>query len=328
MFALLALGAFFPACAEIESGVLLSDDECGLNSSCAISALQLRGTVEAEYAQESEMEGDMEDAEVSEVSTETAWPSCYKYGCFARYSRYSICQCNPHCHAQRNCCPTYYQKCWHTHEAPQHHNPTSPHQLAPAHPPAVGGSAKCSAVPGCAKLNLGSGDCCPTPAGMYLGCCPESMIPHPTAPPPTMINGRNIMTLYHQTSPEICKLILQNGFRLGHGGWCGDAIYFALSPMATKTKAITPHSGTGCVIEAKVDVGHTQKFPCCRYCGGKQNQHVSWTESSLNQKGYQSIEINPGDGPEVIVYNNKQILSTRVIPWNPAWLPHKMHYKE
>mmetsp|Transcript_66440 Transcript_66440/g.117481 ORF Transcript_66440/g.117481 Transcript_66440/m.117481 type:complete len:328 (+) Transcript_66440:52-1035(+) len=304
---------------------LLRDDECSSDGSCAVNALQLQGALQSES--HVEKEGSYIDAEAAEVS-ETTWPSCYKYGCFARYSRYSICQCNPHCHQQRNCCPDYYRKCWHKDKEPQHHAAAQPNAIAPVHPPAAGSSAKCSAVPGCAKLNLGSGDCCPTPAGMYLGCCPESMQPHPTAPPPSVINGRNIMTLYHQTSPQICQLILAGGFKIGHGGWCGNAIYFAVTPQATKTKAITPHSGTGCMIEAKVDVGNIQKFPCCRYCGGQQNQHVYWTEDSLTQKGYQSIEINPGDGPEVIVYNPKQVLSTRIIPWNPAWLPHKMHYKE
>ena len=66
------------------------------------------------------------------------------------------------------------------------------------------------------------------------------------------VKGRKLMTLYHQTSPEACQGILAEGFRIGHGGWCGDAIYFALSPEATKTKAITPHSGIGCMLEVAV----------------------------------------------------------------------------
>jgi len=143
-----------------------------------------------------------------------------------------------------------------------------------------------------------------------------------------LVNGRKTLTLYHQTSPEACKGILANGFRLGHGGWCGDAIYFALSPQATKTKAITPHSGIGCMLEAVVDVGHKQKFECCRLCGGQKDEHVYWTEKGLKAKGYDSIEINPGDGPEIVIYNNNRIVSIKSIPFNKDWTPHLMHYKE
>lgn len=195
------------------------------------------------------------------------------------------------------------------------------HQPAPG-----GGSASCRAYPRCA--GLGSGNCCPTPTGMYLGCCPDSVVPHATAPPPEIVGGRKMMTLYHQTSPQICSLIMAQGFKLGHGGWCGGAIYFALSPQATRTKAITPHSGVGCMIEAKVDVGNVKKYPCCRYCGGHQDQHIPWTEHSLKAKGYDAIEINPGDGPEIVVYNKNRIQSMRVVPFRNEWMPHLMHYRE
>lgn len=189
------------------------------------------------------------------------------------------------------------------------------------------GSAACSAVPGCAKLKI-AGDCCPTAAGMFLGCCPDSMVPHPTAPPPRVMDGRKLMTLYHQTSPEACQGILAEGFRIGHGGWCGDAIYFALSPEATKTKAITPHSGIGCMLEVTVDIGEKQKFPCCRLCGGKKNEHVYWTEQSLKAGGYDSIEINPGDGPEIVIYNNNRVVTMKEIPFKTEWTPHRLSYKE
>lgn len=311
------------------TGALAAEAECGSGAEdCALNALQLRGEMLVNHAEQT----------VSGVSglgesgaDQSHWPRCAKYGCFARYSRHSVCQCNPHCHHYRNCCPDYNAKCNHHVPSPPpppavhySHRPSPP----PAAQPAAGsGSAMCSAVPSCAKLNLG-GACCPTPAGNYLGCCPESMVPHATAPPPVIMSNRKVMTVYHQTSPEACHSILKTGFRLGHGGWCGDAIYFALSPEATKTKAITPHSGIGCMLEAQVDLGNTQKFPCCRYCGGSQNEHVSWTEDSLKAKGYDSIEINPGDGPEIIVYNNNRIISMREIPFKTEWTPNRMHYKE
>lgn len=296
---------------------LAAEAECSSGAEdCALSALQVRGEVLGNDAEQTVAEV----AGVGEKSAEEFhWPKCSKYGCFARYSRHSICQCNPHCHQYNNCCPDYDAQC-------------SKHVPSPPAPPAAqstasSGSAMCSAVPSCARLKLG-GACCPTPAGNYLGCCPESMVPHATAPPPVVVNNRNTMTLYHQTSPEACHSILKTGFRLGNGGWCGDAIYFALSPEATKTKAITPHSGIGCMLEARVDVGNIQKFPCCRYCGGKQNEHVSWTENSLKAKGFDAIEINPGDGPEIIVYNNNRIISMREVPFKQEWTPHLMHYKE
>ena len=97
--------------------------------------------------------------------------------------------------------------------------------------------ASCAAFSSCAGLH---GDCCPTASGMYLGCCPEHLIPHATAPPATSEYGRQVLTLYHQTSPDACHSIIRTGFRPGHDGWCGGGIYFALSPQATKTKSHHP----------------------------------------------------------------------------------------
>lgn len=236
---------------------------------------------------------------VSEDFSNETWASCARYGCHG-YSRSRACQCNSKCHHYGNCCSDYDARC-HAHRS----------------------AAACSAIPSCASLH---GDCCPTAKGMYLGCCPDSMVPHPTAPPATSYHGQQVMTLYHQTSPAACKSILRTGFRPGHSGWCGGAIYFALSPQATKTKAITPHSGIGCMLEVKANVGHVKKFPCCRYCGGRQDQHIAWTNQKLKASGYDSIEINPGDGPEIVIYDHSQILSIKQIAFNPAWTPHRMHW--
>ncbi|CAJ1427019.1 unnamed protein product [Effrenium voratum] len=260
-----------------------------------MNALQLQRSVQSN-------EG---SANASELE---AWSgSCAAYGCGASYNRHRSCQCNSNCKHYRNCCYDYDARCHSAHSAPA---------------PAPASKSSCSAIPSCAGLG---GECCPTKAGMYLGCCPESMIPHAEAPPPRFENGRSVMTVYHQTSPEACQGILATGFRIGHDGWCGGAIYFAMTPEATKTKAITPHSGIGCMLEAKVNVGHVKKYPCCRYCGGHQDQHIAWTKGSLKSKGYDSIVIDPGDGPELVIYDNKQVMSLRVIPFNPAWTPHRMH---
>jgi len=307
---------------EIEAA-LAADSECGSGDEalCALNALQLRGRALA--AEDAASDQEHATAVNASGAGGVHWPRCAKHGCFSRYSARYSCQCNQRCHHYRNCCPDYDAVC--THPAPAR-PPAQP--AGTTRPPAsAGSSALCSAVPSCAKLNLG-GSCCPAPNGNYLGCCPESMIPHPAAPPPAIVNGRKTLTVYHQTSPEACRGIMATGFRLGHGGWCGNAIYFALTPQATKTKAITPHSGIGCMLEAVVDVGNKLRYPCCRYCGGRQDEHVYWTEAQLTSKGYDSIEIDPGDGPEIIVYNKARILRLKEIPFDPAWTPHRLTYKE
>ncbi|CAE7319826.1 unnamed protein product, partial [Symbiodinium sp. CCMP2456] len=293
------LGVFGLVSADVESSEtsLTADDECS-GETCALNALQLRaGSVEGNIST---------DLALSQEGGNASWASCAAYGCHG-YSRYRPCQCNSKCKYYHNCCGDYWNRCY--------RHPSPP---PPSPPPQS--KASCAAIPSCAHLRL-HGDCCPTPHGDYLGCCPDSMVPHPTAPPPKIEHGRQILTVYHQTSPEICKLILANGFKLGHSGWCGGAIYFAMSPQATKTKAITPHSGVGCMIEAKVDVGRQKKFPCCRFCGGRQDQQIGWTDDSLARAGADSIEIDPGDGPEIVIYNKNRVVSMRTIPFNPAWTP-------
>merc|ERR1712048_1226643 len=44
---------------------------------------------------------------------------------------------------------------------------------------------------------------------------------------------RQTVTVYHQTSPQVCDLIMASNFRMGSGGLCGAAVYFALPPEAT-----------------------------------------------------------------------------------------------
>lgn len=290
-------GFLIPLCMQLicfgfatDEPPLTLDDECD-SENCALNALQLQSRANSE-----ELAEDL-------VNSSETWGSCARYGC-GGYSRYRSCQCNSKCHGYRNCCSDYDARC---------HAPPPPSRSA----------ASCSAFASCHGLH---GDCCPTANGMYLGCCPEKMIPHATAPPATSEYGRQVMTLYHQTSPEACHSILRTGFRPGHDGWCGGGIYFALSPQATKTKAITPHSGIGCMLQVKVDVGRVKKFPCCRYCGGRQDEHVPWSNQKLKASGHDSIEINPGDGPEIVIYDKHQVLSIKEIRFDPAWTPHRMHW--
>ncbi|OLP92019.1 hypothetical protein AK812_SmicGene26215 [Symbiodinium microadriaticum] len=117
---------------------------------------------------------------------------------------------------------------------------------------------------------------------------------------PSSSNSRpthtNMVTGFHQTSPNVCKLIVNSAFRPGSDGHCGGAIYFALSPQATKTKAIGNDSKSGCMIEVKVDVGRV-KYEGSR-CGHK------WTKQEFLQTGYDSIRFDPGDGDELVIYDS------------------------
>lgn len=117
-----------------------------------------------------------------------------------------------------------------------------------------------------------------------------------------------IMTLYHQTSMEIGTLILESGFKPGHVGWCGGAIYFARSPQATITKASGINSHRGFMIEAVVSLGKI------KHMGSTCDMMM--TPEKLHKEGYNSIVFNPVDGDEFVIYNSSQVLSTRRFPFD------------
>ena len=131
------------------------------------------------------------------------------------------------------------------------------------------------------------------------------------SPPPSPSDG--LVTAYHQTSPQACKAIVNSAFRPGSDGHCGGAIYFAMSPEATKTKAIGTQSQSGCVIEAKIEVGRV-KYEGAN-CGHK------WNKDEFKQTGYDSISFDPGDGPEVVIFEASRVKRMRIIPYNNAWKP-------
>jgi len=129
--------------------------------------------------------------------------------------------------------------------------------------------------------------------------------PHPApAQPPSGGHG-NIITLFHQTGMDICKLIKQNGFRPGSAGWCGGAIYFATSPAKTETKAIGTHSHLGCMITAKVDIGRVKVLD--KQCGGHAN---------ARKDGFDSVRFNPGDGDEFIIWDSRRVKSVSIAPYH------------
>jgi len=132
--------------------------------------------------------------------------------------------------------------------------------------------------------------------------------PQPAPSPPPSGGGNyhgNVMTLFHQTSMEICKLIKQNGFRPGSAGWCGGAIYFATSPQATNTKAIGTRSHLGCMVTAKVDVGKVKVLN--KQCGGHGN---------ARHDGFDCVRFNPGDGDEFVIWDTRRVKSVSIAAYN------------
>jgi hypothetical protein len=119
--------------------------------------------------------------------------------------------------------------------------------------------------------------------------------------------------VYHQTSKEICGLILNSTFRVGPYGWCGGAMYFALTPEATRTKAIAPSSHHGCMLEVTVDMGRVMQYPCCGKCD------YAYTGAVVEDLGFDSIMFNPGDGEEVVIYNASRIQNITELPWESKW---------
>jgi len=117
--------------------------------------------------------------------------------------------------------------------------------------------------------------------------------------------------LYHQTSPHIGHIILREGFKPGHTGWCGGGIYFAATPQATVGKAIGPDSHTGFIIAAKVNLGRAKlMYGRCEH---------DMTEAKLRRWGYDSILWHPSPccafGDEYVVYSPDRVLST----WHHKW---------
>jgi len=112
-----------------------------------------------------------------------------------------------------------------------------------------------------------------------------------------------VLTLYHQTNPELGEIILREGFKPGHWGLCGPAIYFAMDPWITTAKAVAPDSHHGFIIEARVDLGN-QLFQD-RLC----NQNL--TAEVVADKGYDSVVFNPINGNEYAIYDKRRILSMK-----------------
>jgi hypothetical protein len=106
---------------------------------------------------------------------------------------------------------------------------------------------------------------------------------------------------------------MNSTFKAGHEGWCGGAMYFALTPEATVTKAIGPDSHHGCMLEVTVDLGRVMQYPCCGKCD------YDYTGKVVEDLGFDSIIYNPGDGEEVVIYDASQIQNITEVPWQSKW---------
>jgi len=136
----------------------------------------------------------------------------------------------------------------------------------------------------------------------------------PGAPSAPVTGGT--MTLYHMTSPESAKDILNSNFRVGGGGWCGAVIYLVNQPYLPKTKWNPQTTHGGAWIQLTVNTGKMcdmhrtcndgQSGGCCTGAdGGKGAMGAA-------KAGCNSIKWNPGDGDEYIIWNSAQIVSKKL----------------
>jgi len=109
-------------------------------------------------------------------------------------------------------------------------------------------------------------------------------------------------TLFHQTTPEWGRKILQTGFNVNYGGTypyniAGKATYFATTLWATNFK--THHFGF--CIEAQVYCGVPKLEP--------KHPEPGLALKSLNTQCYDSVHIDRGyaGGDEYVVYANDQM---------------------
>lgn len=128
----------------------------------------------------------------------------------------------------------------------------------------------------------------------------EIIIPNSTSKgesssPKLQSSGASVI-VYHQTSLGAAASIRRSGFRPGTGGWCGGAIYFATSPRATETKAISPTSQLGYMISARLNIGRAIRL----------NNRCQGVEEA-RRMGYNTVIFNPGDGDEYVTWDSSRI---------------------
>ncbi len=105
--------------------------------------------------------------------------------------------------------------------------------------------------------------------------------------------------LYHQTSPEAAKEIVESGKMLrGSHGLAGGGIYFATTPSHTEHKALYK----GVILECDVSLGRTYTT------GFNGDSSLSYRKLlHMDPIGYDSVIIPRENGEEYVIYNHKQI---------------------
>ncbi|KAA6394943.1 MAG: hypothetical protein EZS28_009524 [Streblomastix strix] len=115
----------------------------------------------------------------------------------------------------------------------------------------------------------------------------------------------NIITGFHQTTPQAAQQILANGFKPGSGGIAGGGIYFALNQHDTFQKA---HQH-GTILKAKVNVGRAKIMTSFDW--GLNGQ-------KLENEGFDSVFLPTGDGSnlsanEYVIYDPRRVLSVEEV---------------
>lgn len=166
--------------------------------------------------------------------------------------------------------------------------------------------ATCQCNPECKD----HGSCCPDIADH----CAPAETTTPTLPPDmndglfhgnTHLHG-HVMTLYHTTSKEIAEIIVKEGFKPGHTGWCGGGIYFINTPYLPKTKYAPGITQSGAILEAKVQMGRMARM--LHRCKGLGGGGVK----GAKKYGYNSLTFSQHDGQEWIIWDTQQVLSVKI----------------
>lgn len=110
------------------------------------------------------------------------------------------------------------------------------------------------------------------------------------------LKSGDTMVLYHQTTTEIAKKILDSQeFRPGTEGLAGGGIYFAVTPEETEHKA---HQH-GAILRASVQLGNVRELT--------PSGDPDMTTQKMLKDGYDSVMIPRPGGTEYVVYFSDQV---------------------
>lgn len=122
-------------------------------------------------------------------------------------------------------------------------------------------------------------------------------------------NGK-VVSVYHMTTNEVCKLIMASEFNPSVEGEMGIGVYFAATAKGSTRKL--PPEQQGCLLEAQVRLGRTKTIPPCdlRYNTGGA---VDLTPRKMLKSGHDSTWTRGGckskTDPEYCIPFVEQIMS-------------------